>query len=232
MKVERQQDISAIGAMSDPLRRSVYDYISKNRKALSRDEIAEGLGVPRATIAFHLEKLVAEGLLDFEFKRLGGRTGPGAGRPSKLYSRTQKEISVSIPQRQYDIAGHLLATAIERSELNGEAVRDSLNQVSHDEGVSLGKSAESLDSALTQCGYEPYQDEHGNVLLANCPFHQLSTGHTDLICGANVELVKGMISGSGAQNLSASLTPNPGGCCVRIALTSEVAPPESGEAKG
>jgi predicted ArsR family transcriptional regulator len=66
------------------------------------------VGLPRATAAFHLDRLVEEDLLDVSYQR---RTGPGAGRPAKLYRRSPHQVAVSLPQRRYDLAGQLLSSA-------------------------------------------------------------------------------------------------------------------------
>jgi predicted ArsR family transcriptional regulator len=62
---------------------------------------------------FHLDKLVEEGLLDTEFRRLSGRRGPGTGRPTKLYRRSARNVAVTLPKRHYDLAGQILAGAVE-----------------------------------------------------------------------------------------------------------------------
>src|SRR5947209_1403345 len=105
----------AVGAAADPTTRSLFDLVSRSATALGRDAAAAALGIPRATAAFHLDRLVEAGLLTTEFRRLSGRTGPGAGRPAKLYRRAELEVSVSLPERRYDLAGELLSTAIEEA---------------------------------------------------------------------------------------------------------------------
>ena len=52
---------------------------------VGREQTAADTGIPLHTARFHLERLVDEGLLATEFRRLSGRSGPGAGRPAKLY---------------------------------------------------------------------------------------------------------------------------------------------------
>ena len=92
------------------------------------------MGLTRSKAAFHLDRLVDEGLLTVEFKRLTGRTGPGAGRPSKLYRRTDDEIAVTVPERRYDFAGQLAFAAIEESTRTGQPARDALLRIAHDIG--------------------------------------------------------------------------------------------------
>src|SRR5689334_18516051 len=86
-------DFTAVAALADPVRRRLYRYVAAQQDAVGREQAAEGAGVPLHIARFHLEKLVDEGLLDTEYRRLTGRAGPGAGRPAKLYRRTAAEVS-------------------------------------------------------------------------------------------------------------------------------------------
>lgn len=209
--------LSAIAAIGDPVRRSLFELVGTRDGPISRDEAAAALGLARSTAAFHLDRLVDEGLLVVEFKRLSGRTGPGAGRPSKLYSRAAEEISVSIPARRYELAGELLASAIDEADRTGIPVREALTTVAEQTGHDLGAHAESLHGALHACGYEPYDDGAGGMLLANCPFHRLSTSHADVICHANLDLLRGMAAGTEDEEHEVVFAPGEGPCCVRIA---------------
>src|SRR5262245_46156936 len=96
--------VQRIASLSDPTRRSVYAYAAGQGREVSRDETSEALGISRALAAFHLDKLVEEGLVDATFRRLGTGSGPGAGRPSKLYRRSGLRVEVSLPQTQYAFA--------------------------------------------------------------------------------------------------------------------------------
>src|SRR5262245_36574888 len=104
--------VEGISALAEPVRRSLYLYVVGQPEPVSRDEAAAGADVARHTAKFHLDKLVEEGLLDVEYRRLSGRRGPGAGRPSKLYRRSTREFTVSIPERRYRLAGDILAAAL------------------------------------------------------------------------------------------------------------------------
>ncbi|HEY5222570.1 MAG TPA: helix-turn-helix domain-containing protein [Microbacteriaceae bacterium] len=212
--------LSAIAAVSDPVRRALFVLLGTREQPITRDDAAAALGLARSTAAFHLDRLVEEGLLTVEFKRLSGRTGPGAGRPSKLYRRAADEISVSIPERHYELAGELLASAIDEADRTGSPVRESLASVAEQTGRKLGAAADSLQGALHQCGYEPYSDDNGGMLLANCPFHRLSASHADVICHANLDLLRGMADGVGDGAHEIVFAPGEGPCCVRIASRS------------
>ena len=214
-------DIFAIASLSDPLRRSLFDFVSHSATPVGRDEAADALGVPRGTVAFHLERLARCGLLDTEYQRRTGRTGPGAGRPAKLYRRAANEIVVSVPGRQYALAGELLISAIERSDRTGEHARESLNRVSVEHGRALGRNAGSLDLVLQSTGYEPEDDGDGGLLLHNCPFHELAKRHTEGICAANLALLIGAADGAGEREREVQFVPRDGYCCVRIARNAE-----------
>ena len=76
--------VEGIGALAEPVRRALYDFVVASRGLVGREEAAEAVGVPVHTAKFHLDRLADDGLLDVEFQRRTGRTGPGAGRPAKL----------------------------------------------------------------------------------------------------------------------------------------------------
>ena len=204
---------AAAGAATEPTARALFDLVSRSTIPMGRDAAAAALGIPRATAAFHLDKLVEAGLLRTEFRRLSGRTGPGAGRPAKLYERAGLEVSVSLPERRYDLAGDLLSTAIE--EARSDPIAEAIERVAVRRGRAIGADAGSLDAALESIGYQPVE-EQGVTRLYNCPFHLLATSHTDTICHLNVALVQGMAEGCGDDPERVRFAPGSGRCCVRI----------------
>lgn len=218
-------DVVAVAALAEPTRRRLYDHVVRSSGPVSRDEASAATGVPRATAAFHLDRLVADGLLEVHFQRLSGRTGPGAGRPAKLYRRSACTVTVSLPERRYDLAGELLATALDSAEASGEPPRRVLERSARVRGRELGEEARAADSAapardvvlqvLESQGFEPRIEEDA-VALANCPFHTLAQSHTDLVCGMNLRLLDGVLEGVPATGLVADLQPEPGRCCVRL----------------
>lgn len=221
--------LSQIAALGEPVRLALYRYVVDKDVAVGRDEAANGVGVPRHTAKFHLDRLVDDGLLDVEFRRPPGRSGPGAGRPAKLYRRSARELSVSLPERRYDIAGEIMARAIDNSERDNIPVAEALRDASTETGRALGRDALSaadeplddeqrLDLArkiLVKYGYEPRTGD-ACVTLANCPFHALAQRYTALICGMNLDLVQGILEGLNASHLEARLDPAANRCCVTI----------------
>lgn len=207
--------VDAVGVLSDRLRGQLYRLVAASARPLSRDEVAEGAGVPRSTAAFHLDRLVDAGLLEVEHRRLSGRTGPGAGRPTKLYRTTRVEVLASVPERHYELAGELLAASIERAERDRIPVRAALESQARDEGIALGRHHRCVEDALTRCGYAPVDDGAGGVTLENCPFHVLAARHTALVCDANLAFVQGVVEALGDDRIP-SLEPSPGRCCVAL----------------
>jgi predicted ArsR family transcriptional regulator len=223
--------VAGVAALRDPVRRSLYLFVANSPEPVGRDEAAAAVQVQRSLAAFHLDKLAEEGLLEFEFRRLSGRTGPGAGRPAKLYRRSERQIDVSLPPREYDLAGLLLAGAIAAAEASGRGVRDELERASFAFGRSLGEQAvdradtrrargaqrDALLTVLREHGFEP-RAVGDDVVLANCPFHALAERFTDLVCGMNLRLLEGVRSVLHLQGeeLEPRLEPEPGQCCVKF----------------
>jgi predicted ArsR family transcriptional regulator len=217
--------VSTLGALADPVRRALYWFVSEQEEPVSREQAAEGIEVPRHTAKFHLDRLVDEGLLVTEFRRLTGRSGPGAGRPAKLYRRSPREVSVSLPHRRYDLAAEVLADAIERS-LDGtpidkaiKAAADAAAELAVDtapKGTRNGRAGEldRVAAALAPFGYEPKVDE--NLLLANCPFDRLAADHRELVCGMNLAFVGSVAERLGCAGVRAEQDPTDEGCCVRV----------------
>ena len=207
--------VAAVAALEDPVRRALLDLVSRSSAPMSRDEAADALGLTRRAAAFHLDRLASEGLLGVEFRRLTGRTGPGSGRPSKLYRRTTDEVAVTVPERHYDLAAELLAAAVEDSTRSGEPARDALMRLAADAGRQLGADAGTFQKVLEDNGFEPRPDGEGGILLGNCPFHQLARRHTDTVCHLNLELLRGAAQRVEEHEYTVVLDPGVDRCCVR-----------------
>ncbi len=215
MTANQPDPIATVAALDEPTRRRLYDYVVRARGPVSRDEASTALDLNRPTAAFHLDRLADEGLLDVVHQRLSGRTGPGAGRPAKLYLRAAEQVEVSLPQRRYELAGELLASAVEEAESSGRSIREAVAARAHDVGRRLGQAAPSGDPVpvLEAEGFEP-RTEEGTVRLGNCPFHNLARQHTELVCGMNLDLLEGLLEGLDCASYAARLVPGPDDCCV------------------
>jgi predicted ArsR family transcriptional regulator len=214
----RSDRIAALAALDDPTRRAVYDFVARSPAATSRDATADALGVSRRVAAFHLDRLADQGLLAVEYRRLSGRTGPGAGRPAKLYRRADGELAVSVPERRYDLVGGLLAAAVTESIGTGASMQEVLDRTAYQAGRTMGAASGDVLAVLEEAGYEPRRQDHdnGGLELGNCPFHQLARQSTALVCGVNFQLLRGVTDGAGDSAHLVVLDPSPGRCCVRL----------------
>ena len=210
-----RERVHGVAALDHELTARTYDLLGDHDE-LTRDDVAGALDVARSVAAFHLDKLVDAGLAVVRFARVSGRSGPGAGRTSKLYARSGEEIDVSLPDRRYDLAGSILAAAVARGGDARTAVRDEARATGRRIGSgTTGKRRSALLRVLEQQGYEP-RVERGEIVLVNCPFHALADEHRELVCGMNLDLLQGLAEGMGRDDLDVRLDPQPGRCCVRL----------------
>lgn len=205
----------------------MYLFARRQLDGVNRVEVAKEFGVSPKLAAFHLDKLAGEGLLSFRYARPPGRTGPGAGRPAKIYKASEVEVEVSLPERRYDLVGNLLADAITAG--GGPAV-ERAKSVAFEAGLALGKKAREkrrlrppgaeramavASEVLEEYGFEPARTET-EVSLKNCPFHALAQHAPGLVCQMNQGFVDGLMRGLGNETVQVHLEPTEGQCCVRL----------------
>jgi predicted ArsR family transcriptional regulator len=217
VSVDIESQAAGIGALAEPIRRALYEYVVAQPEPVGREQAAVAVGLPGHKAIFHLDRLVEEGLLEVEFRRLSGKSGPGAGRPAKLYRRSHREWSISLPARRYDLVGHILAAGVDRAWREQVALDAALDDAATAEGMTVGSEARprSLSDVLAHQGYEP-RTEDDVLVLANCPFDSLAQEHTDLICGLNRSFVQGVADGLGRHDVEACLEPEQDHCCVKV----------------
>ena len=221
--LERQ--IATIASLHDPVRRALYRYVSSRRRDVGRDEAARAVRISRALAAFHLDKLVGHGLLETSYRRLTARRGPGAGRPAKLYRRSDLELDVTLPARRYELAGRVLARAVTAAPPSARrallrAARDAGRALVRNGGGGGPRRRNELSTVLTECGYAPAPARRdGEIRLHNCPFGALAAECQPLICEMNLALLRGVLAGLNPRGVRAVFRPSgpsrePGSCCV------------------
>lgn len=220
---ERATYIEAMAALGDPLRRSLYDYVVAQSEPVSRGAAAAAVRVPKQVAAFHLERLLRDGLLEASFRRLGGRDGPGAGRPSKLYRRSAQQFLVSLPPRDYELAARLLVEAMTKSPTPGGLARVARNfgrsigrHVREDAGPrsSRRRIRQRALQELADYGFEPAESKDGSIRLSNCPFDALSQQNRQLVCQMNLAMMEGFVAAIPSAELTPELDQRPNVCCV------------------
>lgn len=221
-------DLTPLSSLDDPVRGRLYQYVSGRGGPVGRDEAAAAAGIGRALAVYHLDKLVEAGLLTASYQRPAGRGGPGAGRPAKLYARSGREFTVSVPPREYELAARLLVQAV-GADPSGRS-RAALGEAARQLGRQLGAARRgadprrSLSMVLREHGFAPFTAADGVIRLRNCPFHHLAVQDRETVCGMNLALVEGVTAGLGAAGLRPVLDPRPEHCCVAIRDRTEEEP--------
>lgn len=223
-------DIASISALNDPIRSAVLMYVTRSGGETSRDQVAAAMGVSRRVAAFHLDRLANEGWLEVGYRRLTGRTGPGAGRSSKLYRRSSKRVDVSIPARNYELMARALGSGIQYGRASPSS--HDIEAGARGFGVAVGAQAKAaagradrrrapvraLFDKLAALGFEPFADPDGMVRLRNCPYHDMARENSELVCAVNLALLEGVVQGLDLKGVEARLEPHEGQCCVAFRM--------------
>jgi predicted ArsR family transcriptional regulator len=205
----------------------MYLFIRRQPEPVSREEAAQEVGISSKLAAYHLDKLVDEGLLTAHYARRPGRSGPGAGRSSKLYQPARVPLRVSLPPTAYETVGEVLIAALETKRPD-ESPAEAARRIGYRAGRTHGEkiasslasrrsqsrpSLERVEQILAELGFEPHRGAHG-ITLTNCPFDLLALNNPELVCGLNESFIAGVLDASNSPKLRAILQPKPGRCCV------------------
>ncbi len=215
----------AVAALVDPVRRSLYEHVRAQGHPVTREQAGDSIGISRTLTAFHLDKLVEAGLLRARYEAPADRPR-GRGRAPKVYEPVDEGLSVTVPARQYELIGEILADAVAGrpadagAAATGRAVETgrelaSASGLATGPGSEVGTQLAAAYALLLDLGFEPVTEEH-RIALRNCPFRRLAQRQAALVCGLNVSFVGGLLDGLGADRLRAELRPQPGHCCVQV----------------
>ncbi|MEV4533224.1 hypothetical protein AB0J82_05265 [Asanoa sp. NPDC049518] len=221
--------IEDLAVLADEQRRTMFAFIRRVRRPVTREEAAADAGISTKLAAFHLDKLVAAGLLRASHESPGGVRK--VGRRPKVYELTEVDIRVNIPERRPDLIAEILLDAV-LTQRPGEDSRAAAVRVARERGESLGvaerartrpgrlgpeRSLTLSEAMLERTGFEP--DRTAPIIglrLLNCPFHQLVERSTELVCGINHAYLCGFLAGLETNGIEAVLAPAPGQCCVEL----------------
>jgi predicted ArsR family transcriptional regulator len=217
----------AVGALVDTVRRSLFDYVRRQDHPVTREEAADAQGVSRNLAAFHLDKLVEVGLLQARYEAPADQPR-GRGRTPKVYQASGDGLTLTVPERRYELVAEILADAVaeeparadeaahERAAHRGRSI--GRNVASHLPAVvDIAAEVAATCIALEDLGFEP-RSESTRVILRNCPFHALAQRQRELVCGINHSFVSGFLHGLGAEHLTARLAPREDACCVEVSV--------------
>jgi predicted ArsR family transcriptional regulator len=195
-------------ALGDPTRRRVFFLVREADDAVSKDQVADVIGIDRRLAGFHLDKLVDQGFVTAEFKRRTGRSGPGAGRPAKHYRLAADELTVSLPARHYDLLASLLLKAA--ADESGAARQDILERIGYEFGFEVGlgevaagrtrpghdevNAVDQVVRLLSRYGFAAQTPGDGTIRACACPFEELAFGDPERICGLDRAIWTGMLA--------------------------------------
>lgn len=235
------------GLLASSARRSIVDALAAltdeaATEGLTAAELAERVELHPTTVRFHVDQLVAGGVLTAHFVRTGG-----VGRPSKKYALSVRSLGVVREQQRtqgdaaepYEVLARLLAAALSSQEA------DSLTP--EEAGVSWARTraarrasnaprtpeteqdpqgtVDHVVELLGEWGYTPETstaaDGAVEVTLTDCPFLDLAHTHPDVVCGVHRGLLRGALDAVGEGDAKVSLQPfvGPTTCRARLHLT-------------
>ncbi|MFE1886333.1 helix-turn-helix transcriptional regulator [Streptomyces diastatochromogenes] len=220
--------LTSLAALGDATRRRMFAFIRQERRPVTREEVADSLGISRKLAAFHLDKLVSAGLLQAGYEGLAGIRK--VGRRPKVYEPVAEAVAVSVPERRYEMLADVLTEAV-LTEAEGESARDAALRVARRRGEALGEAERErvrpgrlgaergltlAADTLEDFGFEPQRAAPTLLRLRNCPFHPLAARAPELVCAVNQAFLAGYLQGLGSDRTTAVLAPQPDACCVEL----------------
>lgn len=236
-------DLGPAAVLASPVRRRLLDTLA-HATATSHDlttpvgltaaELAEHVGLHVTTVRFHLDQLVAAGLVEASFHRSGS-----AGRPRKIYAPVQGSLA------EVDVAGEADALRLLSSLLAGafadssggatptplEAGRrwavehvpaDPASTPARTPGEWLSKVGRMLD-VLHEWGYTPEMSTSdggrtARLVLKDCPFLALAVDNPAVVCGIHRGLITGSMEQFGEPDTEIGLEPfvGPATCVAHV----------------
>jgi predicted ArsR family transcriptional regulator len=222
-------------------------YVRGAPGPVSADDAAVQLRIHRSVARSRLDRLLHAGLLKTSFSRRNVRSGPGTGRPAKLYSAAPEVQALEFPPRYLPA---LVARLLQEAPADGR--EEMLRAAGEGFGRDLARTAglrpvarvkdglEGVCAAVRSLGFNATLDRvDGDTAVINtptCPLRPLVTEHPEAAVidrGMWAGLVECGIRGARAESVDCEThTCLDGGesCSVVIRLRSEAtrgAPPST-----
>jgi predicted ArsR family transcriptional regulator len=177
-------------AIGDAGLREALLLVRGRPEPVSAAEAAAALHVHRTVARSRLERLLRAGLLEARFARRNGRSGPGAGRPAKLYSAAPERHALEFPPRRLAaVVGRLL------DELPARSRDAALRRVGEGHGRELAAAAgiravadvrrglEAVCAGLRSLGFpvtlERVEEDGAVISTPDCPLRPLLREHPE-----------------------------------------------------
>jgi predicted ArsR family transcriptional regulator len=173
-----------LDVLGDPALRRTVLFVRGQPSAVTADEVAASLDMPRTVARWRLERLAEAGMLATGYERRSGRSGPGAGRPAKTYSAAAETTAVEFPRRRYEALLRLLVDALPQrgrarrlAEIGSTFAAEVAQAARLRRARSLPPALHSLCRALGRLGFqarvESIDESEAVILSATCPLRPL-----------------------------------------------------------
>jgi predicted ArsR family transcriptional regulator len=141
--------VNRLDAIGEPELRAALLYVRGSEAPVSADDAAGALGIHRSVARGRLERLLRAGLVEASFRRRSGRSGPGAGRPAKLYAAAPEPEALEFPSRRFPA---LVARLLDEVPVSGREA--ALRRAGEDFGRQLAGTARLRRGARLEAGLE------------------------------------------------------------------------------
>jgi predicted ArsR family transcriptional regulator len=190
--------------LGDPTRRGIYITVRESTEPLTASQIAALFDIHPNVARHHLDRLADDGYLTITRRRPEGKGGPGAGRPAKCYSASDKEIALHVPGRRFDLLAELLVRVVERlapddaaataESVGREYARELAAEIGLPDQAGYDLAVRAVAQALTGVGFEVAPDlDNRRLLTSHCPFGSTATDHPEVVCSLDRGLVAGLM---------------------------------------
>ena len=200
--------MDALSGIAQPELREIVRFARSQTRPVSADDVASSFGIHRSVARGRLDRLAETGLLAVSFERRTGRTGPGAGRPAKLYSVPPETAALEFPERRYDRLVGRLVDAVPGEEqeetltrIGGEFAQDLVPAAGRPKTRSVREAAERACEALGKLGFQAAvtdaSEQRVTITTPTCPLRPLVVSSPDTAAidrGMWAELVSAYLS--------------------------------------
>ena len=176
--------IDHLAAVGDPQLRRTLMYARSRPDPFTAAEAASDLGMHGNVARSRLDRLAEAGFLTVVLERRGGRRGPGAGRPAKVYRVAPELEGVEFPDRRLAELIMLLVTKVplrRRKQALREVGQDFGREFAATAGLQPARKAatglEQMCAALGSLGFQvslrSLDGDRAELSSATCPLRPL-----------------------------------------------------------